>query len=49
MVLSGANTYSGGTTVSGGTLVGNTTSLQGRILNNARVMFAQTRQRVRYR
>ncbi|MFJ3483579.1 autotransporter-associated beta strand repeat-containing protein [Pseudomonas sp. NPDC090202] len=41
LLLTGANTYSGGTTVSGGTLAGNTTSLQGRILNNARMLFAQ--------
>ncbi|PKA68272.1 outer membrane autotransporter protein [Pseudomonas baetica] len=41
LVLSGANTYSGGTTVSGGTLVGNTTSLQGNILNNASLLFVQ--------
>ncbi|MBK5516855.1 autotransporter domain-containing protein [Pseudomonas sp. TH10] len=42
LVLSGANTYSGGTTISGGTLVGNTASLQGNILNNARLLFAQS-------
>jgi outer membrane autotransporter protein len=42
LVLAGANTYSGGTTVSGGTLQGNSTSLQGNILNNADVIFAQT-------
>ena len=41
LVLSGANTYSGGTTVSGGTLIGNTTSLQGNILNNALLVFQQ--------
>ncbi|MCH7416242.1 autotransporter domain-containing protein [Pseudomonas mosselii] len=41
LILAGANTYSGGTTVSGGTLVGNTTSLQGNILNNANLVFAQ--------
>lgn len=41
LVLSGANTYSGGTTVSGGTLAGNTTSLQGNILNNASLLFVQ--------
>ncbi|PTU74695.1 autotransporter domain-containing protein [Pseudomonas mangrovi] len=40
--LSGANTYSGGTTVSAGTLQGNSTSLQGNILNNAVVNFDQT-------
>ncbi len=41
LVLSGANTYSGGTTVSGGTLIGNTTSLQGNILDNATLVFQQ--------
>jgi autotransporter-associated beta strand protein len=41
LVLAGANTYTGGTTVSGGTLMGNTTSLQGNILNNASLVFAQ--------
>lgn len=43
LLLTGANTYTGGTTVSGGTLAGNTTSLQGRILNNARLLFSQNR------
>ena len=42
LVLSGANTYSGGTTVSGGTLQGDTTSLQGNIVNNAAVVFSQS-------
>ena len=41
MTLSGANTYSGGTTVSAGTLQGDTTSLQGDIVNNASVIFDQ--------
>jgi autotransporter-associated beta strand protein len=41
-VLTGANTYSGGTTVASGTLQGSTTSLQGAILNNAKVVFAQS-------
>ena len=41
LILTGTNTYSGGTIVSGGTLVGNTTSLQGGILNNSIVMFDQ--------
>ena len=41
LILSGVNSYSGGTTVSGGTLQGNTTSLQGNILNNASVTFNQ--------
>lgn len=40
-VLTGANTYSGGTTVSGGTLQGNTSSLQGSIINNGRLVFNQ--------
>jgi len=40
--LTGANTYSGGTTISGGTLIGNTTSLQGNILNNAALTFDQS-------
>ena len=40
--LTGANTYSGGTTVSGGTLKGDTTSLQGNIVNNAAVVFDQS-------
>ena len=42
LILSGTNTYAGGTTVSGGILQGNTTSLQGNILNNALVVFNQT-------
>ena len=41
VTLTGANSYSGGTTVSGGTLTGNTTSLQGNIVNNAAVVFNQ--------
>ncbi|WLH82387.1 autotransporter-associated beta strand repeat-containing protein [Pseudomonas sp. FP2338] len=41
LLLTGANTYTGGTTVSGGTLAGNALSLQGRILNNARLLFVQ--------
>ncbi|MFK7461807.1 autotransporter domain-containing protein, partial [Pseudomonas sp. Env-10] len=41
LLLTGANTYTGGTTVSGGTLAGTTTSLRGRILNNARLLFTQ--------
>jgi autotransporter-associated beta strand protein len=40
-VLTGTNTYSGGTTVSSGTLQGNTTSLQGSIINNGKVVFDQ--------
>lgn len=39
--LNGTNSYTGGTTVSAGTLAGTSTSLQGAILNNAAVMFAQ--------
>ncbi|MEI9419655.1 autotransporter domain-containing protein [Mesorhizobium sp. Cs1299R1N1] len=41
-ILTGANTYTGGTTISGGTLIGNTTSLQGNILNNAALTFDQS-------
>ena len=41
LILSGANAYSGGTTVTAGILQGNTTSLQGNILNNATVVFDQ--------
>lgn len=41
LTLAGANTYSGNTTVNGGILAGNTTSLQGRIVNNAQVTFNQ--------
>jgi autotransporter-associated beta strand protein len=41
LVLAGANTYSGGTTVTAGILQGNSTSLQGAILNNAAVIFDQ--------
>ena len=41
LFLSGANHYSGGTFVRGGTLFGDTTSLQGRIANNAVVVFDQ--------
>jgi autotransporter-associated beta strand protein len=41
LILTGANTYTGGTTVTGGILQGNTTSLQGDILNNATVVFDQ--------
>ncbi|MEY3480684.1 MAG: polymorphic outer membrane protein, partial [Verrucomicrobiota bacterium] len=41
LVLNGANSYSGGTTVNGGTLAGDTTSLQGGIVNNATVVFNQ--------
>ncbi|HEY9248794.1 MAG TPA: ice-binding family protein, partial [Rariglobus sp.] len=41
LTLSGANTYTGGTTVSAGILAGDTTSLQGAIVNNASVTFNQ--------
>ncbi len=41
LTLTGANLYTGGTTVSGGILQGNTTSLQGDILNNSQVTFDQ--------
>ncbi|HZX82672.1 MAG TPA: autotransporter-associated beta strand repeat-containing protein, partial [Reyranella sp.] len=41
LVLTDFNTYSGGTTVSAGTLQGDSTSLQGSILNNASVVFDQ--------
>ena len=41
VTLSGANSYSGGTFVNGGALVGNTTSLQGNIVNGAVVEFNQ--------
>lgn len=41
-VLTGANNYAGGTTVSAGTLQGNTTSLQGNIVDNANLVFDQT-------
>jgi len=41
LILSGINTYSGGTTVSAGILQGNTSSLQGNIINNSQVIFNQ--------
>lgn len=41
LVLTGANTYGGGTTLTAGTLRGNTTGLQGNILNNAALVFDQ--------
>ncbi len=40
-MLSGANTYSGGTTLNAGTTTGDTSSLQGAIVNNAALTFAQ--------
>ena len=42
VTLTGTNSYSGGTSVLGGVLIGNSTSLQGNILNNAAVTFNQT-------
>lgn len=39
--LTGANSYTGGTTVAVGILIGNTASLQGRIVNNATLVFEQ--------
>ncbi|WP_423372808.1 autotransporter-associated beta strand repeat-containing protein [Dyella acidisoli] len=42
LTLSGVNNYTGGTTISAGTLQGDTTSLQGNILNNAALVFDQT-------
>ncbi|HEX7816216.1 autotransporter-associated beta strand repeat-containing protein [Dyella sp.] len=39
--LTGANTYSGGTTISAGSLQGDTHSLQGTIVDNGTVVFAQ--------
>jgi len=42
LTLSGANSYTGGTTVSGGTLAGDTSSLQGDIVNNASLLFDQS-------
>lgn len=42
LTLSGANTYSGGTTISGGMLTGDTTSLQGNIVDNAGLTFSQS-------
>ncbi|MDR3381569.1 autotransporter domain-containing protein [Cupriavidus basilensis] len=41
LTLGGTNTYSGGTLISAGTLQGNTTSLQGNIVNNAALVFNQ--------
>ncbi|WP_343794916.1 autotransporter outer membrane beta-barrel domain-containing protein, partial [Sphingomonas trueperi] len=41
LTLTGANSYTGGTTVEAGKLVGDTSSLQGTIVNNATVEFAQ--------
>ncbi|MDA0293410.1 MAG: autotransporter-associated beta strand repeat-containing protein [Verrucomicrobia bacterium] len=41
LTLTGTNTYSGGTTVTSGTLQGNSSNLQGAIVNNATVVFDQ--------
>ena len=41
LTLAGTNTFSGGTTVAAGTLTGDTTSLQGAIVNNSAVQFTQ--------
>ena len=41
VVLTGRNSYSGGTTVAAGTLQGDSTSLQGNILDNGTVLFNQ--------
>lgn len=42
LTLTGAGSWTGGTTVSAGTLRGDTSNLQGEILNNAVVVFDQT-------
>lgn len=42
LTLTGTNTYTGGTTIQAGTLEGNTTSLQGNIVDNATLAFNQT-------
>ena len=41
LVLTGANSYTGGTLVSAGSLIGNTTSLQGNVVDNATLVFDQ--------
>ncbi|MBC6983753.1 autotransporter-associated beta strand repeat-containing protein [Caulobacter sp. 17J80-11] len=41
LTLSGSNSYSGGTTVSGGSLIGTTDSIQGKVVNNAQLVFDQ--------
>ncbi|PKP72192.1 MAG: hypothetical protein CVT83_01215, partial [Alphaproteobacteria bacterium HGW-Alphaproteobacteria-5] len=42
LTLTGSNSYSGGTTVSDGTLAGDTSSLQGDIVNDAALRFDQS-------
>jgi autotransporter-associated beta strand protein len=42
LILTEANTYQGGTTVANGTLVGDTSSLQGNIVNNSILEFNQS-------
>ncbi|GLQ49479.1 beta strand repeat-containing protein [Dyella flava] len=42
LTLNGTNDYSGGTTITAGTLQGNTSSLQGNIVDNAALVFDQT-------
>ena len=42
LTLNGANTYSGGTTISAGALQGDTTSIQGNVVDNASLIFGQT-------
>jgi autotransporter-associated beta strand protein len=42
LTLAGSNSYTGGTLVSSGTLIGNTTSLQGAIIDNATLTFDQS-------
>jgi len=41
LTLLGNNNYTGGTTISGGSLTGNTTSIQGNVLNNGAIVFDQ--------
>ena len=42
LTLTGVNTYTGGTTINVGTIEGDSTSLQGNIVNNSTVIFDQT-------
>ena len=41
LTLTGANSYAGGTTIEAGTIVGTTASLQGAVVDNAALTFAQ--------